>query len=180
MGCGWTARPLCSFAFFCGRFTLEEKHLPEQGHGPLFVVGMWRSGTSLFYALLNQHPQIKLMYEDELPLLWPLFLGSRQARLAGALGVLEPGAVPSQAQFRRSSARRFRTARSVRSGMETLRSERSNSWRQVAQLFRLSAAHREGISRTRSSWCSGAIRRMFAAASCAPAAIRSSPSAAWF
>jgi hypothetical protein len=56
--------------------TLEEKQLPEQGRGPLFVVGMWRSGTSLFYALLNQHPQIKLMYEDELPLLWPLFLGS--------------------------------------------------------------------------------------------------------
>jgi hypothetical protein len=54
---------------------LEEKHSPEQGHGPVFVVGMWRSGTSLFYALLNQHPQIKLMYEDELPLLWPLFLG---------------------------------------------------------------------------------------------------------
>jgi hypothetical protein len=55
--------------------TLEENHSPEQGHGPLFVVGMWRSGTSLFYALLNQHPEIKLMYEDELPLLWPLFLG---------------------------------------------------------------------------------------------------------
>lgn len=43
--------------------------------GPLFVVGMWRSGTSLFYALLNQHPQIALMYEGDLPLLWPLFLG---------------------------------------------------------------------------------------------------------
>ncbi len=56
--------------------TLEEKHQPEQGRAPLFVVGMWRSGTSLFYALLNQHPQVKLMYEDELPLLWPLFLGS--------------------------------------------------------------------------------------------------------
>lgn len=55
--------------------TLEKKHSPEQGHAPLFVVGMWRSGTSLFYALLNQHPQVKLMYEDELPLLWPLFLG---------------------------------------------------------------------------------------------------------
>src|SRR5579859_5678809 len=41
---------------------------------PVFVVGMWRSGTSLFYALLNQHPQIRLMYEDELPLLWPLFM----------------------------------------------------------------------------------------------------------
>ncbi|HTS38228.1 MAG TPA: sulfotransferase [Candidatus Solibacter sp.] len=58
---------------------MEEKHSPEQGRAPLFVVGMWRSGTSLFYALLNQHPQIKLMYEDELPLLWPLFLG-RHAR----------------------------------------------------------------------------------------------------
>lgn len=60
--------------------TLEQKQLPEQGHAPVFVVGMWRSGTSLFYALLNQHPQIKLMYEDELPLLWPLFLGNRAKR----------------------------------------------------------------------------------------------------
>jgi len=42
--------------------------------GPLFVVGMWRSGTSLLYALLNQHPQIGLMYESDLPLLAPLFL----------------------------------------------------------------------------------------------------------
>src|SRR5271157_1551233 len=45
--------------------------------GPVFVVGMWRSGTSLFYALLNQHPQIALLYEGDLPLLWPLFLGSK-------------------------------------------------------------------------------------------------------
>src|SRR5579864_857374 len=45
--------------------------------GPLFVVGMWRSGTSLLYALLNQHPQIALMYEGDLPLLWPLFLGGK-------------------------------------------------------------------------------------------------------
>lgn len=30
---------------------------------PLFVVGPLRSGTSLLYALLNQHPQIALMYE---------------------------------------------------------------------------------------------------------------------
>jgi hypothetical protein len=42
--------------------------------GPVFVVGIWRSGTSLLYALLNQHSQIKLMYEGDLPLLWPLFL----------------------------------------------------------------------------------------------------------
>jgi sulfotransferase family protein len=45
--------------------------------GPLFVVGMWRSGTSLLYALLNQHPQIALMYEGDLPLMWPLFLGGK-------------------------------------------------------------------------------------------------------
>lgn len=29
----------------------------------LFVVGPFRSGTSLLYAVLNQHPQISLMYE---------------------------------------------------------------------------------------------------------------------
>jgi hypothetical protein len=40
---------------------------------PLFVVGMWRSGTSLLYALLNQHSHLALMYEGDLPLLRPLF-----------------------------------------------------------------------------------------------------------
>src|ERR1700675_4733274 len=49
----------------------------QQADGPLFVVGMWRSGTSLLYALLNQHPQIALMYEGDLPLMWPLFLGGK-------------------------------------------------------------------------------------------------------
>lgn len=46
----------------------------ELAAGPLFVVGMWRSGTSLLYALLNQHPQIALMYEGDLPLFGPFFL----------------------------------------------------------------------------------------------------------
>jgi hypothetical protein len=41
--------------------------------GPLFVVGVWRSGTSLFYALLNQHPQVALMYEDDLVFVRSLF-----------------------------------------------------------------------------------------------------------
>ena len=45
----------------------------ESNSGPLFVVGIWRSGTSLLYALLNQNPQIALLYEGDLPLLWPLF-----------------------------------------------------------------------------------------------------------
>ena len=57
----------------------EEKPGKDSSQSPLFVVGMWRSGTSLFYALLNQHPQISLMYEGDLPLLWPLFLG-REAK----------------------------------------------------------------------------------------------------
>src|SRR5271170_8387412 len=30
---------------------------------PVFVVGIFRSGTSLLYALLNQHPKISLMFE---------------------------------------------------------------------------------------------------------------------
>lgn len=47
---------------------------PDLAPGPLFVVSMWRSGSSLLYALLNQHPQVALMYEAELPMLWPVFL----------------------------------------------------------------------------------------------------------
>ncbi len=46
---------------------------PDLAPGPLFVVSMWRSGSSLLYALLNQHPQVALMYEAELPMLWPVF-----------------------------------------------------------------------------------------------------------
>jgi hypothetical protein len=39
---------------------------------PLFVVGFYRSGTSLLHALLNQHPRIALMYECDVLKLWPL------------------------------------------------------------------------------------------------------------
>ena len=46
--------------------------------GGVFVVGVWRSGTSLLYALLNQHPDIALMYEADLPLFWPLFTPHRK------------------------------------------------------------------------------------------------------
>jgi len=45
----------------------------QPADGPLFVVGMWRSGTSLLYALLNQHPQISLMYEEDLAHVRSLF-----------------------------------------------------------------------------------------------------------
>jgi hypothetical protein len=39
---------------------------------PVFVVGFYRSGTSLLHALLNQHPAISLMYECDILKLWPL------------------------------------------------------------------------------------------------------------
>jgi len=50
-------------------------------HGPLFVIGMWRSGTSLLYALLNKHPEIALLYEADLLTLTPMFwIPGRQSR----------------------------------------------------------------------------------------------------
>lgn len=44
-----------------GRF--QKIHLSTSPASPVFVVGVFRSGTSLLYSLLNQHPQIALMYE---------------------------------------------------------------------------------------------------------------------
>jgi hypothetical protein len=45
---------------------------------PVFVVGIWRSGTSLLYALLNQHPNIALLYEGDVPEFWPMFVFARR------------------------------------------------------------------------------------------------------
>jgi hypothetical protein len=53
---------------------VEQKLTSDPAGGPLFVVGAPRSGTSLVYALMNQHPQIALMYEGSLPFLRPLFM----------------------------------------------------------------------------------------------------------
>jgi hypothetical protein len=50
--------------------------LNGQPSNPVFVVGVFRSGTSLLYSLLNQHPQIALMYECDV---WDFpRLGGRQ------------------------------------------------------------------------------------------------------
>lgn len=57
----------------------EHNQNPEMRGGPLFVVGMWRSGTSLLYALLNQHPDIGLMYECDMLTLSPLFVIPRKS-----------------------------------------------------------------------------------------------------
>ncbi len=49
---------------------------PAPASRPLFVLCLWRSGSSLLYTLLNQHSQIALLYEGDLPLL-QLFLFGR-------------------------------------------------------------------------------------------------------
>lgn len=38
----------------------------------LFVVGMWRSGTTLLHGMLNQHSRVGLMFEAHPFSLWPL------------------------------------------------------------------------------------------------------------
>lgn len=53
--------------------TAEEGSAP--GMRPLFVLSVWRSGSSLLHALLNQHSQIALLYEGELPQLQLLLQG---------------------------------------------------------------------------------------------------------
>jgi Sulfotransferase family len=41
--------------------------------GPLFVVSIWRSGSSLLYALLNKHPQVGLTFEADLWMIRSVF-----------------------------------------------------------------------------------------------------------
>jgi Sulfotransferase family len=48
-------------------------HVPAHNSPPLFVLSLFRSGSSLLYTLLNQHSKIGLMYEADLPTL-ELFL----------------------------------------------------------------------------------------------------------
>jgi Sulfotransferase family len=47
-------------------------------NGPLFVLSVWRSGSSLLYTLLNQHSQIGLLYEGDLPRLHRFLWGRFQ------------------------------------------------------------------------------------------------------
>lgn len=51
----------------------EKAGARELASGPLFVVSMWRSGSSLLYALLNKHPHVAIMFEADLVLLRPVF-----------------------------------------------------------------------------------------------------------
>jgi hypothetical protein len=57
--------------------TAHESSKPATGAsmapGPLFIVAMWRGGSSLLYALLNKHPQVALTFEADLWLLRSVF-----------------------------------------------------------------------------------------------------------
>lgn len=46
--------------------------MPPAHADPVFVVGFYRSGTSLLHALLNRHPALALMYECDILKLWPV------------------------------------------------------------------------------------------------------------
>jgi hypothetical protein len=54
--------------------TGESKIAGQPVPGPLFIVSMWRGGSSLLYALLNKHPHVAVMFEADLLLLRPVFL----------------------------------------------------------------------------------------------------------
>jgi hypothetical protein len=53
--------------------SLESAAAVSQAPGPLFVVSIWRGGSSLLYALLNKHPQVALTFEADLWLLRSAF-----------------------------------------------------------------------------------------------------------
>ena len=50
---------------------------PARPEGPVFVVGVFRSGTSFFFSLLNKHPEIALLYESDIACFHPTLLGGR-------------------------------------------------------------------------------------------------------
>jgi hypothetical protein len=56
------------------REKIEGNAVTQMEPGPLFIVSMWRGGSSLLHVLLNKHPQVALMFEADLLLLRPVFV----------------------------------------------------------------------------------------------------------
>lgn len=54
------------------QYPCSTPQIAAQPMRPLFVLSLCRSGSSLLYTLLNQHSQISLLYEGNLPILGPL------------------------------------------------------------------------------------------------------------
>jgi hypothetical protein len=87
----------------------------DRPNGPLFVVGVWRSGTSALYALLNQHPQIALLFEGDLRLLsWRFRFAPSPARVLARWNFWNRAAKRHQIRLERLP----QTMSDVRSAME--------------------------------------------------------------
>jgi sulfotransferase family protein len=116
----------------------------NQDTGPLFLVGVWRSGTSLLQTLLNQHSQIGLMYEAELPLLKPLFAGGAPKadwlerwdfwNSALTRHRIEPRAVLPRSSHLRSAAETVYRSYALQSGAVIFGEKSPNYWDSLERL----------------------------------------------
>ncbi len=123
-----------------GSMAAEPLSRESMSPGPLFVVGMWRSGTSLLYALLNQHPQIGLMYESDFALLSPLVCAAAQEFIVDSESrFLEWRADAPQNRRRRNSGKHGRIAQCIsrRGGAVCPQKGRNGLGMQISQLLRL-------------------------------------------
>jgi hypothetical protein len=113
---------------------------------PLFVIGMWRSGTSALYALLNQHPQIALLYEGDLHLLSSQFMRRRGAsdivarwdfwNTAARRHRIEPEQLPAKLADAKSALRASYEVYARRKGASIAGEKSPNYYDRVTELAR--------------------------------------------
>jgi hypothetical protein len=95
---------------------------------PLFVLSVWRSGSSLLYTLLNQHSKIALMYEGDLPRLH-LFLWGR----------FRSGAWRERWEFWNQGPSRHGIA------IESLPANVSNAWEATRMVYQETARRKKAV-----------------------------------
>ena len=110
------------------------------------MVGVWRSGTSLLQTLLNQHSQIGLMYEADLPLLSALFLGKPKSdwlarwefwNSALTRHRIDTQAVPSQPADLRNAAETIYRRYAAQNGKTIFGEKSPNYWDSLEWLSRI-------------------------------------------